>query len=122
MARQTVLTQIMDLIETYVRGMNEGNAAALRKAFHPDAQIIGRFEGKLEWDGLDAFVRACEEAAQPVATPAVRFEIHGLDISGDTAVARVATLWSGLNFFDTLSLVNDEGRWRIVARVFTYLG
>ena len=122
MARQTALFLIMDVIETYVQGMNEGNAAALRGVFHADAQIIGRFEGALEWDGLEAFIRACEDGASHGGQPASRYEIHGVDISGDTAVARVATVWGGLNFFDTLSLVHDGGRWQIVARVFTYLG
>ena len=122
MAPQASLFQILDVVETYAAAMNVGDADALRQAFHPEAQIIGRFEGKMEWDGLDSFVAACVDGAGPEGDPTPPHEIHGVEVAGDTAVVRVAVIWGGLNFFDTLSLVRTDRRWQIVTRVFTYLG
>jgi len=112
----------MELIEAYTKAINTGDVGGLRSVFHEKAQIVGRFEGKLEWVGLDAFIQTAVETAPTEDLPPQPYDIHGIEISGDTAIARVAILWGTLNFFDTLSLVRDEGRWRIVTRLFTFLG
>lgn len=122
MTRQSALFLITDVVATYTQAMHEGDGRALATVFHPNAQIVGRFDGVLEWDGLEAFIAACEGAAGTSRDKLPPYEIHSLDVSGDTAVVRVAIVWGGLDFFDTLSLVRHEGRWLIATRMFTHLG
>jgi hypothetical protein len=52
--RQAVETTV----HLYVEGMAFGNAGALKKAFHPQASIIGNYQGAVEWLTRDAFIEA----------------------------------------------------------------
>ena len=55
------------VVHLYVDGMAFCNEAALRKAFHPDAKIIGNYEGSVEWMSRDEFIAAI--LAEPPAPP-----------------------------------------------------
>ena len=49
---------ISAVVHLYVDGMAFANEGALRKAFHPDAAIIGNYKGALEWTTRDEASRA----------------------------------------------------------------
>lgn len=122
MPKPVAIDHIMDAVDAYATGLAFGDEEAIRLAFHPNAQFIGRFEGELEWEGLDAFILACREGAlEPGETPP-SYEMHSVEVAGDTAMVKLATVWGGLNFFDTLNLVRHEDRWQIVTRIFAHLG
>ena len=116
------ITQIMEAVEAYASGLSFGDEKAIRAAFHPKAQFIGRFEGELEWEGLEAFILACRDGALNDGEPAPAYEIHAIEVAGDTAMVKLATTWAGIGFYDTLNLIRHEDRWQIVTRVFAHLG
>lgn len=105
----------------YVEGMARGDDAALRRAFHPDANSIGHFDGGLEWSGLDAFIAACAAEAIPAAAPVPPWTVESVSVAGDTAVVGVVNVWAGLSFRDTLTLLHHDGRWQIVGKLFLHL-
>jgi hypothetical protein len=111
------ISAIEAIVATYVKGMTGGDAALLRQAFHPGAEIIGHFDGGLEWDDLDAFIAVCKKAAKP-ETEAAFFRIRSIIVTGDTAVAQVEDEWDGMRFDDTLTLLLHDGRWQIVSKLF----
>ena len=43
---------------------------------------------------------------------------HTIDVTDDTAVARVENDWAGMRFDDTLTLLNHGGAWVIVSKLF----
>ncbi|MDH3302914.1 MAG: nuclear transport factor 2 family protein [Acidimicrobiia bacterium] len=51
-----------------------------------------------------------------------RLDILSIEISGETAVARVRDDYLGLTFLDSLSLLLSEGRWRIYNKLFNVEG
>jgi hypothetical protein len=111
------IAAIEAVVATYIKGMTRGDAALLKRAFHPGAEIIGHFEEGLEWDDLDAFIAVCEKAASPDAEAAF-FRIQSITVTGDTAVAQVEDDLSGMRFDDTLTLLLHDGRWQIVSKLF----
>ncbi|MCQ2005663.1 nuclear transport factor 2 family protein [Rhizobium sp. NRK18] len=112
--RQAVETTV----HLYVEGMAFGNAGALKKAFHPQASIIGNYQGAVEWLTRDAFIEAvlAEESADPASQPFM--DIHSIDVAGDTASAKVTDDFAGLRFTDLLSLLKVDGHWQIVSKVY----
>ena len=115
------LAEIEACVATYVEGMTRGDGLALRRAFHPDATVIGHFDGGLEWTGLDAFVASCQAEAIAPGDAVPPFEVEMVSVAGDTALVRVVNVWAGMRFRDTLTLLHHEGRWQIVGKVFLHL-
>ncbi|MCA0272482.1 MAG: nuclear transport factor 2 family protein [Proteobacteria bacterium] len=112
---------ITKTVEAYVVGMARGDAKLLAEAFHPQASSIGHYDGALEWMAIVDFAAACLDAAVPEGDPVPPWEIESIAVAGDTAVVRVVNHWAGEEFRDTLTLLQHEGRWRIVAKVFLHL-
>jgi hypothetical protein len=109
--------EISATVKLYIQGMCEADETKTRAAFHPKASIIGHYQGAMEWDSVDAFVKVVAEAvSEPDTKPYWR--INSMTITGDTAVVQVEDIWLGQHFDDTLGLVNDDGRWRIVSKIF----
>jgi len=109
------------VIASYVTGMARGDDALLRAAFHPLANSVGRFSGDLQWQSLDAFIADCEKTAIASDTPVPPHEIESVTVLGDTAFARVRNTWAGSRCHDSLSLMQCDGRWLIVSKLFLHL-
>ncbi|KKX31729.1 nuclear transport factor 2 family protein [Rhizobium sp. LC145] len=109
---------IQAVVHLYVDGMTFAHEAALRKAFHPKACIIGNFSGKVEWLSLDEFISAVvSEGAAPAGTqPPI--DIEALDVTGDAATVKVVDEFAGMRFSDYLSLLKTNGRWMIVSKLY----
>jgi hypothetical protein len=109
---------IRTVIHLYVDGMAFANEAALKKAFHPKAAIIGNFQGAVEWMSRDEFIAAilAETPAEPGSQPLMN--IGMIDIEGDAASAKVVDEFAGLRFSDYLSFLKIDGRWAIVNKLY----
>ena len=109
---------ISAVVHLYVDGMAFANEGALRKAFHPDAAIIGNYQGALEWMMRDGFIKAILDtgAAPPGTQP--EMDVQMIDITGDAATVKVIDSFAGERFSDYLSLVKIDGRWLIVNKIY----
>jgi hypothetical protein len=47
---------VLAFAETYFKAMIEANEKELRKIFHPQASVIGLFEGEFSFHGIDPFI------------------------------------------------------------------
>ncbi|MDN6859561.1 nuclear transport factor 2 family protein [Pseudomonas sp. CAN2814] len=106
------------VLTDYVEGMTFGDEARLRQAFHPSCKIIGNYHGALEWASLDEFIAAIK-AESPAAdgAPPV-WELKSLDITGDSAVAKLTDEFLGMHFTDYLSLLQLGNGWQIVNKLY----
>ena len=86
---------IQAVVHLYVDGMTFANAPALKKAFHPDAAIIGNYLGSVEWLSRDAFIAGvvAEGPAAPDTKPLMDIDL--IDISGDAASVKVTDEFAG---------------------------
>ena len=109
---------ITRVVQDYFDGMMYGDPAKLRRAFHDDAFIIGHIDDELEWSSLDAFIEFCQLEKQLADGEPYEARIDSIDMTGDSAVAKVANLYLGIWYTDYLSMLERDGRWQIVNKVF----
>ena len=109
--------QIADVVKTYVEGMCENDPDKLRSVLHEKMCCIGHFDGGLEWDSREAFIAGVNKAVDR-PDPAPWHAINTISVVGDVAMVQVENIWLGDHYDDTLTLLNHEGRWVIVSKVF----
>ncbi|ACP27351.1 conserved hypothetical protein [Sinorhizobium fredii NGR234] len=109
---------ISAVVHLYVDGMAFANEAALRKAFHPSASIVGNFKDSVEWLTRDAFIAAVSEegSAPPETQPLMELDL--IHVTGDAASVKVIDEFGGSRYTDYLSLLKIDGRWLIVNKVW----
>ena len=115
---------IEQTIQTYFDGMYESSAEKTRTAFHPNARITGYLEDGLHEMSVDEFadfVESQQPSPSEEGVPA-RLDIVSVEISGETAVARVRDDYLGMTFLDSLSLIFADGRWQIYTKLFNVEG
>ncbi len=117
MLDKTTCAAITDVVTTYVEGMCQNDPEKLRSAMHPGCSIIGHFDGGLEWESRDGFIAVVDKAVT-APDPAPWYAIRSISVLGDVATVHVEDIFLGGHYDDTLILLNHEGRWVIVSKVF----
>jgi hypothetical protein len=109
---------IEQVIRNYLEGMIYGQYDKLRSAMHPQCNVAGHVEGKYDFLPREEFIKAL--ADYPVEKPGtpITSSIVTLDISGDTAAAKITDDCFGTTFTDYLTFIKDSGQWQIVAKAF----
>jgi Putative lumazine-binding len=110
------IAAVTDVVRAYYDGSMTGDEAKLASAFHPRACIVGTWEGKLEWQTREEYIAECVEGASEAGEYDLR--INGMSFEGDTALVRDGAQFGGIYFSDDLSLVKDDGTWRIVHKTY----
>lgn len=103
-------------IDHYFRAGDQGNADALRAAFHPSAPVCS-----VGPDGALATLSQPEFEARVTAAgprPARERHIDWIGVAGDAAAATVRSEYETFAFVDFMSLLRIDGRWQIVAKTF----
>ena len=110
------IAAVTEVVRAHYDGTMTGDETELVRAFHPRACIVGTWEGKLDWVTLDEYIAECKEGAGD----AERYErrIDGMSFEGDTALVRLGAEYRGVFYSDDLSLVKDDGTWRIVHKTY----
>ncbi len=119
-AREDVLKVVTD---AYIKGVHiDRDAAAMRRGFHPDFQMLILADGKMSALTIEEWAARVEKtAANPNAPkpPAIRYEFPLVDITGSAAVVRVEIWRDGVyTFTDYLSLYRFPDGWKIVNKVY----
>ena len=107
---------IIGLLNDYFDGLYEGDVEKLREIFHEDTVLKGNGYRKTRDEWLEAV------ANRPIPRDegmAFNFNIQSLEIVGDQAMARVDAPLPAAHFIDFLGLLKEDGRWRIVNKMFT---
>ncbi len=100
----------------YFKAMVDADEAELRRVFHPNASVIGHFEGEFDFASLEQFIETTPDAKTGDAP--FEYRVEGLVLVGDTAVISVGGYCYGTWFTDHLSMVKIADEWKIVAKVF----
>lgn len=118
----TAMHEVYELLGRYFDALHHSDADALSSIFHPGAVYATATEGPLlRWSMEEYFpIVAARES------PASRCEgrtdaIESIEFAGPvTALARVQCSIGPKRFTDLLTLVQVDGRWQIIAKVFHY--
>jgi Putative lumazine-binding len=117
MTNAQTYAEISLVVTSYVHGMCQNDPQKLREAMHEKSCIIGHFDGGLEWDTRDAFIKVVSGAVK-TPDPAPWHVINAIAVIGDMATVQVENIWLGMHYDDTLTLLRHENRWVIVSKVF----
>ena len=113
------LELIKQTVQYYFDGLYHSDIEKLKKAFHPNSQVIGHFQGTLMFNTLDQFLEFVGGTPPPSESgEEYDMQIVSIDTTGGEAVAKVADLYLGFRFTDYLSLLKIDGDWVIVNKTF----
>ena len=107
---------VIDVAAKYFKAMVDADETELRRVFHPQASVIGHWDGELEFASLDQFIETTPEAK--AGDKPFEYRVEELNLVGDTAVISVGEYCYGKWFTDHLSMVKIAGEWKIVSKVF----
>ena len=114
---------ITKLMETYFEGLYQADSKLLRQVFHPRLAYVCATEGDELYLDLETYMTRIDGREPPAKRGDPRNETI-LEIAfGSPRLARVTARMSmmGRSYLDYLTLVPDNGAWRIVTKAFTYI-
>lgn len=100
-------------VEDDLDGMILADETATRRAFHPQAAVVGH-EPDLLWPDLATFVAGCAESGPQPGGRTAHAEITAMESVGDIARVTLEDDYAGYRYTDDLTLLRAEGVWRIV--------
>jgi len=113
------LEMMASTVDHYFKGMYNGDVERLKKAFHPQAQVIGHFQGTLLFNSLEQFLDVVDKAPVPAESgEEYDMRIVSMDVTGISGIVKVADLYMGLRFTDYLSMLKVENEWVIVNKTY----
>jgi Putative lumazine-binding len=113
---------IIDLLKRYYDALYHCDTALLATVFHVSAQYFTASSGELLHLDMHSYFPIVEQRISPESSgEPYAFSIESIELAGDvTAIARMRSSMLGKDFIDLLTLVQLEGEWKIIAKVFHY--
>jgi hypothetical protein len=113
---------IVDLLKRYYDALYRCDTALLATVFHASAQYFTASSGELLQLDMNAYFPIVEQRISPESSDEpYAFLIESIEFAGAvTAIARMHCSMLGKDFIDLLTLIQIEGEWKIIAKVFHY--
>ena len=99
----------------YLDGGTNNDFETLEKAFHPDARMIWMTDATQNVNAVEFF----KNGMRPGPPQNRETRIISIDISKNAASARIEIEYDTFMFVDFMTLLDIEGEWKIVSKVFT---
>ncbi|WP_082551476.1 nuclear transport factor 2 family protein [Massilia sp. Root351] len=113
---------IAAVAEAYLRGVYEGDSAALAALFAPEAQVYGDIDGQPYFKTIAAYLAGVASRASPQSLgEPYRMRVLSVDSMGSIATVRLHSPMLGFNYHLYLTLRLADGAWRIVNKTFAHL-
>lgn len=107
---------ILKTIQHYIDGARSGSSAEMKRAFHGQATIFGYvgpelfagpIQGLYDWHDFNGAAADAE------------IRVASVDVAGTVASARLEIdNWTGHRFTDLFNLLEVDGEWKIMCKVF----
>lgn len=116
-AQQNEIEAITHTVNAYFEGMIQRDRSKLEAAFHPEARLIG-------YRGENFTVTSFETWANGTAVGAQRNpadyqnSIRAIRVEGYTALVETELFWPGIYYYDFLTLIKVDGKWKIVHKTW----
>ena len=113
---------VVDVLSDYLDGLYLSDIEILSQVFHPKARYVCATEPALVNLGMDEYLPIVARRPSPASRgEARRDRVAGIEFAGPTtAFARVNCAIGPKYFTDFLTLIETDGRWRIIAKVFHF--
>jgi Putative lumazine-binding len=113
---------IIDLLKRYYDALYRCDTALLATVFHANAQYFTASSGELLHLDMYSYLPIVEQRTSPESSgEPYTFSIDSIELAGAvTAIVRMRSSMVGKDFIDLLTLIQLEGEWKIIAKVFHY--
>src|SRR4051812_40150456 len=111
---------VVDVVETYVRGVTTADAPTVASAFSDDAHMWGYLGDEYVSVPISGFLEVVATGPDPAKwIEDYHHVIRDVEVAGDVARAVLdETGYAGANFTNYFTLVRASERWRIVSKTF----
>lgn len=104
-------------LQHYLQAHATGDGSHHRRVFHPEARLFWIRDGEFTARTSEEYIAAAP--GSPAEDEARRSRrVTMIDVTGDAAVARVELDYPGALITDYMSLLEIDGQWRIVNKIF----
>ena len=108
--------EIMEVVKKYTDGCKNGDSNLMREAFTDNALMYGYLNDDYFNGSIDALYGAVDAFGADENTQVC---VDIINVEGTIASVQVTLEnWHGLKFIDYHSLIKEDGKWRIIAKVF----
>ena len=112
--------QVLAVVDAYCRGVYRGDVELLRSVFHPKAALFAEVRGQPYYRALEEYLSVVANRQSPEAAgEPFRMKPVSVEVIHEIACAKVYCPMYEYRYTDYLSFVRQEGKWRIVNKVFT---
>lgn len=113
---------VTSALRTYFDGLYHSDTSRLRQVFHPLARYVCATEEKLTELGMSDYFAVVDMRPSPASRDESRKDrIVSIEFAGPkTAFARVNCAIGRKYFTDFLTLIQIDGRWQIISKVFHF--
>lgn len=108
--------EVKDTLNKYLEAGKKGKSEIMKPAFYKDAIMYNADNGAINGGEIKALFDYIDNNP---AAPEIEAEITSIDIADNIAYARVeSNNWHGARFSDMFLLLKDNGKWKILTKVF----
>jgi hypothetical protein len=121
-ANADALPAVTALLRDYFDGLYFSDTRRLKRVFHPQAVYATATEGTPLILRMDEYFPVVDKRPAPASRGDARSDrIVSIDFVGPvTALAKVQCAIKPKHFTDLLTLIQVDGRWQIISKVFHY--
>jgi len=112
--------EIGKVLQHYFEGYLNAESDELLKAFHRDAKLFSvGSEGEIDSTDMNAWLLNLRTRKETGDVRKAKVEVLGVDVTCNTAVAKVKLNFSEFFFVDYLSLVKLNTNWIIINKIYS---
>lgn len=114
------IAAILPVLQAYFDGLYHCDVALFKTLFHPKAIYATADESPLLYRDMPTYFEVLAKRQSPASRNEARHDaIDQIQIAGEnTAFAQVRCTIGATNFIDFLTLVREDGAWKIMAKIF----
>jgi hypothetical protein len=113
---------VLKVVDAYCRGVYRGDIALLRAVFDHRALLFAEVRGQAYFRPLEEYLTVVAGRTSPEALgQAFLMKPISVEVTHEIAFAKVHCPMFDYNYVDYLSLVRQDGAWKIVNKTFTDL-
>ena len=118
----SVLQRVEHVLHDYLNGIHNGDVELLKQVMHPECRMISVSESKHMNIGMAEYFNVVANRQSPREVCEERTDlIRSIDrVSDELVSARLRCRVLGKDCEDQLTLVNTDGRWQIISKVFAF--
>jgi hypothetical protein len=117
-----VVREIEVTLGHYFQGYLGAETETLSKAFHQNARLYCPEDGGLSVTEMNDWLGNITERHKKGDIRQAEREILGIDVTGESAIAKIKLAFAKFSFIDYLSLIRVKSGWIIVNKIYSVQG